>query len=90
MSHIDKAQTMALTATRAKRAPFTVQPLEVVQVGGQAAALIQAYKLATTKSVWDAIEADRATAWPKMPAADKLAVKEASESAFMGLTDVPV
>lgn len=29
MSHIDKAQTMALTATRAKRAPFKVEPLKV-------------------------------------------------------------
>jgi len=27
MSHIDKPQTMALTATRAKRKPFTVRPL---------------------------------------------------------------
>jgi hypothetical protein len=29
MSHIDKAVTMALTATRAKRTPFTVKPLTV-------------------------------------------------------------
>lgn len=29
MSHIDEPKTMALTATRAKRAPFTVQPLKI-------------------------------------------------------------
>lgn len=31
MSHMDKAETMALTATRASRKPFTVQPLKVKQ-----------------------------------------------------------
>jgi hypothetical protein len=31
MSHIDKPKTMALTATRAQRKPFTVQPLAVVE-----------------------------------------------------------
>lgn len=32
MSHIDKPQTMALTATKASRKPFTVQPLETEAV----------------------------------------------------------
>lgn len=31
MSHMDKAETMALTATRASRKPFTVQPLKAKQ-----------------------------------------------------------
>ena len=31
MSHIDKPMTMALTATRANRKPFTVQPLKIEQ-----------------------------------------------------------
>lgn len=31
MSHIDEPKTMALTASKAKRAPFTVKPLQVEQ-----------------------------------------------------------
>jgi hypothetical protein len=34
MSHIDAPQTIALTATRARRAPFTVQPLPHKPAGG--------------------------------------------------------
>lgn len=37
MSHIDEKKTMALTATRAKRAPYTVEPLRVEQQRDKAA-----------------------------------------------------
>lgn len=78
MSHIDKPQTMALTASKAKRAPFTVQPLAALM---DAATLIEAYEKATTTTAWEAIEADRAAAWRKIPTDDKPRVKAASDAA---------
>jgi hypothetical protein len=64
-----------------------VQPLNVETVM-DAATLIEAYGLCKTKAEWDAIEVDRAKAWPKMPAAEKLEVKAASEAAFMAVAPV--
>lgn len=39
MSHIDKEMTLALTATKANRKPFTVKPLKVAEDDGEAKAL---------------------------------------------------
>jgi len=86
MSHIDKPMVMALTATRAKRAPFTVQPLVNLM---DAATLIEAYDLAQTLAVWEQIEADRAAAWKKIPTDDKPKVKAASDAAKARLTAEP-
>jgi hypothetical protein len=78
MSHIDKPQTMALTATRAKRAPFTVQPLQGLP---DVTALIAAYTAATTAEQFAAAELARKDAWGKLPAADKSKLKTASDTA---------
>jgi hypothetical protein len=78
MSHIDKPQTMALTATRAKRAPFTVQPL---QGPPDVAALIAAYTAATTAEQFAAAELARKDAWTRVPTADKPKLKTASDTA---------
>lgn len=91
MSHMEKAQTMALTATKAKRAPFTVQPL-VVPVS-KAPELIAQYVKAVTKEAWDAIELARAAEWPRLTKEEKLTVKAASDEALKKIstpTETPV
>lgn len=87
MSHIEKAQTMALTASKAKRKPFTVQPL--MQTLMDAATLIEAYGLAETIQVWNDIETDRAKAWTKIPTDKKPAVKAASDAAKVRIEAAP-
>lgn len=82
MSHIEKPLTMALTATKGSRKLFTAQPLAMMD----AATLIEAYELAQTLDVWEQIEADRATAWKKIPTDDKPKVKAASDAAKARLT----
>jgi hypothetical protein len=90
MSHIDKAQTMALTATRAKRAPFTVHPLQTpappptpvpVQLFAPAevAALLAAYDAATTAEKFTAAEQLRKDAWTRVLPADKITLKAKSD-----------
>jgi hypothetical protein len=77
MSHIDKAHTMALTATRAKRAPFTVQPLIVVDVE----ALIAQYVAVNDQAAFDAAEIARGNVWKSLSKDDKAALKAASDEA---------
>lgn len=84
MSHLDEPRTMALTATKARRAAFTVQPLKATVV--DAATLIEAYERATTTAAWDTIEADRAAFWKKIPTDDKPRVKAASDAARARIT----
>jgi hypothetical protein len=80
MTHIDKAQTMALTATRAKRAPFTVQPLQVTAAAAvDVKALIAAYDAATNAEKFAAAEQLRKDAWIKLSPADKVALKTKSD-----------
>lgn len=78
MSHIDKPHSMALTASKSKRAPYTVQPLVAAP---DADTLVAAYDAATTEGAWAAIEVDRAAAWKKIPTDDKPRVKAASDAA---------
>jgi len=83
MSHMNGPMTMALTATRAKRAPFTVQPL-VVEQPAQAVdvdAMVVKYASAPDKGVLAALEATRLEVWSKVPAADKKRLKDASVAA---------
>lgn len=56
MSHIDKDVTMALTATRANRKPFTVKPLHSVTVHAPNQAAIDAARNAAIKGT-DALKA---------------------------------
>lgn len=79
MSHMNGPQTMALTATRAKRAPFTVQPLVVQQ--SKAQELITAYSATVVQAAWDALEVTRGQEWAKLSKDEKVAVKEASDAA---------
>lgn len=78
MSHIDKEQTMALTATRAKRAPYTVHPLKAEPSAPTAAD----YESCRDQSTFDALEKRRADAWKTMPPSDaKNALKKAADAA---------
>lgn len=55
LSHIPEPLTVALTVTRGKRAPFTVQPLPT-EIGGIEAALADiknATSIAALKAAWD-------------------------------------
>ena len=79
MSHMNGPMTMALTATRAKRAPFTVQPLVVQQ--SKAQELITAYSATVVQAAWDALEVTRGQEWAKLSKEEKVAVKAASDAA---------
>lgn len=89
MSHIDKPQVMALTATKAKRKPFTVQPLIIAQSVDIAACLIGDYASASSIEAWDSIERLRAEAWKKIPTDDKPRVKAASDAAKVRIDSAP-
>lgn len=55
LSHIDKPLTVALTVTRGKRAPFTVQPLTIETPANVTAALDnidQASSMEALKAAW--------------------------------------
>lgn len=82
MSHIDAPQTMALTATRARRAAFTVQPLRVIDV----AAIVAQFEAAHDHAAFDAAEADRLAAWKALNKETKLALKAASDAAKSRIT----
>jgi len=84
MSHIEKAQVMALTATKAKRKPFTVQPLvrgADIQPTIDIAAMLKAYESAATRDELTIAEANRAGVWGKLSAAHKADLKAASDAA---------
>lgn len=78
MSHIDKEQTMALTATRAKRAPYTVHPLKAEP----SAPTASDYDSCADRAAFDALEKRRADVWRTMPPSDaKNALKKAADAA---------
>ena len=84
MSHIEAPQTMALTATRARRAAFTVQPLRVID----AAAIVAQFEAAQDQAAFDAAEAARLAAWKALNKETKLALKAASDAAKSRITTV--
>lgn len=65
MSHIDKPVTMALTASRANRKPFTVQPLKV--------ASLDELKLTLTAAAQEGLDSLRLE-WEKLSPANKTAL----------------
>lgn len=82
MSHMDKPQTMALTATRAKRAPFTVHPLTAAEPAAVDIDALEAmFDAVTDQASFDAAETARRAAWPKLDNASKAAMKTASDAA---------
>jgi hypothetical protein len=86
MSDIDKEQTMALTATRAKRAPFTVHPLKAELP----ALSLSDYESCRDLPALDALEKRRAEVWKRMPPGpDKEALKVASDAAKARLAAAP-
>jgi hypothetical protein len=93
MSNMDKAQTFALTATKTKRVPFTVQPLTVERAPLAPAVTpptLDDYDKATTQAAFDALEVKRAAAWPTMTSADKkaLSAKSVEIKALLALPSV--
>lgn len=87
MSHIDKPQTMALTATRAKRAPFTVQPLQGAPV--ESPPTIADYEAASDAAALEALEDRRKRLWTKVPTDAKNALKAAADAARTRIMDTP-
>lgn len=83
MSHIDKPQTMALTATRAKRKPYTVHPLAAPV---DTETLLKEYAAVKDSGSFADAEAKRAAIWKRIPAGDKEKLKTASEAAKARLT----
>ncbi len=81
-SHIEAPQTMALTATRARRAAFTVQPLRVVDVP----ALVAQFEAAQDQAAVDAAETARAAVWKALGKSDQRTLKAASDAAKTRIT----
>jgi hypothetical protein len=85
MSHIDKPVTMALTATKAKRKPYTVQPLASQAPAVDVLALIDQFKNAATQADFDAAELARGAVWRTIDKASKELLKAASDAAKAAL-----
>jgi len=86
MSHIDSAITMALTATKGSRKPYTVKPLVLAENAAAknnpaVAALADKYKSAANQEAYSALEAERRTLWPQLAADDKAQLKQVADAA---------
>ncbi len=89
MSHITEAVTMALTATRANRKPFTVRPLVTASkpAGPNLESLASGYATCSSKEQFDALEADRKAIWSKLGKAQQQSLKLQSEAAAKRIAD---
>lgn len=87
VTNIDAPVTMALTATRASRKPFTVKPLVLTNEptgaasDNQVAHLFEHYKSASTTELFDSAEKQRAALWPNLNPEQRKLLKDGSESA---------
>jgi uncharacterized membrane protein len=81
MTHLDEPKIMALTATKAKRANFTVQPLQVAQPI-DVAGLIAQYGAVIDSVEFAIAEKARGEIWKRISAADKALLKQASDKAL--------
>lgn len=88
MSHIEAPVTMALTATRASRKPFTVKPLAAGAPPSDDAinSLLDKYEACSSTSAFAALEDERRAMWDTMSKADKTLIKSASDAASARLT----
>lgn len=80
MSHMDKTVVLALTATRSKRAPFTVHPLHSASTV-DVAELIAKYDAAKDEGSFSSAEIERSAAWKSLDKDAKAALKAASDAA---------
>ena len=81
MTHLDEPKIMALTATKAKRANFTVQPLQIAQPI-DVAGLIAQYGAVIDSVEFAIAEKARGDIWKRISAADKALLKQASDKAL--------
>ena len=86
MSDIENPITMALTATKGSRKPYTVKPLvSSVAVSklpqSYVDECIKAYDECVDKTAYEALEKARSGYWSSLSAADKKRLKDASEAA---------
>ncbi len=84
MSHMPNGEmTMALTASKAKRAPYCVKPL--LMQGQSHAALVKTltdgYEQCSSQDEFDSLEKKRADAWKALNEAEKKSLKAASDAA---------
>jgi hypothetical protein len=86
MSHMEKPQTMALTTTRSKRAPYVVQPLIARSPADEGAELIAAYEKCADQAQFSELEQKRLAAWQRLAGA-RLQVKAASDAARKRIED---
>jgi len=88
MSHIEAPVTMALTATRASRKPFTVKPLAVASPPSDETinTLLDRYEACDSTSSFAALEEERRKLWDSMAKNDKTLIKSASDAASARLT----
>jgi len=77
MSHMTEDMTMALTATRASRKPYTVKPLQVEH----SAPSIADYESCATVAELTELETRRAAMWKSVPSDAKIQLKAASDAA---------
>jgi hypothetical protein len=83
LSHITEPLTVALTVTRGKRAPFTVQPLPTDTAGLEAALadIANADSIPTLKAAWDLAGKRGLAAHPDVVAAKERRKTELTEEA---------
>lgn len=79
MSHLEAAMTIALTATRARRAPFTVQPLS--RTATESTPTVADYETCTDLRALELLEQRRREGWRKVPTDQKPLLKAASDAA---------
>jgi hypothetical protein len=93
MSHIDKPVTMALTATRASRKPYTVKPMASAPVADASPARVAAALGKDAFRAWwrGASEADKAAAKPIMADLQRIAdeADAARDADPFGLPPIP-
>jgi hypothetical protein len=105
MSDVAETVTIALTASKAQRKPFTVQPLTTPDAKpGTASApsseaakilkercdvLLATYEACRTKDAFDAAEKTRGELWKAASADTKRALKAASEGAAKRIAEAP-
>jgi hypothetical protein len=84
MSDMEADMTMALTATRSSRKPYTVRPLETqpaTPIESDSLQLAKQYLGITTTEQFVKLEEQRKAIWSKANAVEKNVLKQASESA---------
>ncbi len=81
MTDIDTPLTLALTATKGSRKPYTVRPMQAASDKDYATELADAYGKCETQEDFEALEKERGEEWPNFNKADKAALKAASDAA---------